>query len=163
MTENKISIGKILSTHNLEGNVKLLSFMDEPEDIFNYKLYDKNNRVMKCKKVGITSKKDVFLAKFDGIDGVDEARKYRNLELFIDRSDLDDTGEDEFYINDLMGMKVNGDGKTGKVENVYNYGASDVIEVRWDKNNKLESIPFNKEYLKKIENGVIYVNLPTYI
>ncbi len=161
-SKNNFLIGKILTTHNLNGNVKLLSYAENPEEIFQYKLYDKNNNFMECKKVGLTSKRDTFLAKFKGIDSVEEARKYRDLELFVDRNELKELEEDEIYINDLIGMKVNGEGKIGKVENLYNYGASDVIEIRWD-NNKLESIPFNDDFVKEIRDGVVYINLPKYI
>ncbi len=146
---NKFLIGKILTTHNLNGNVKLLSFTEEPEQIFQYNLYDKDDNLMKCKKVGLTSKKNVFLAKFKGIDSIEEARNYRNFEY-------------ELYINDLIGMEVNGDGKIGKIENLYNYGASDVIEIRWD-DDKLESIPFNDDFIKDIKDGIVYINLPKYI
>lgn len=158
----KFLIGKILTTHNLNGNVKLLSYAEEPEEIFKYTLYDSNNNLMECKKVGLTSKKDTFLAKFKGIDSIEEARKYRNFELFVDRNDLEEPEEDELYINDLIGMEVNGDGKIGKIENLYNYGAGDVIEIRWN-NNKLESIPFNDDFVKEIKDKVVYINLPKYI
>ncbi len=159
---NKFLIGKILTTHNLNGNVKLLSFTEEPEQIFQYNLYDKDDNLMKCKKVGLTSKKNVFLAKFKGIDSIEEARNYRNFELFVNRDELEELDENELYINDLIGMEVNGDGKIGKIENLYNYGASDVIEIRWD-DDKLESIPFNDDFIKDIKDGIVYINLPKYI
>lgn len=158
-----ILIGKILSTHNLKGDVKLLSYCENPEDIFNFSLYDKNNNEMKFRKIGLTSKKNIFLAKLENSNSIEEARKYINSELFIKRENLEKTKENETYINDLFNMKVDGDGKIGIVENVYNYGAGDVIEIRWEKNNKLESIPFNKNFIKEIKENTIYINLPSYI
>ena len=52
-----IEIGKILTTHGLDGAVKLQSFCENPEDIFNYNLFIFNNQPISCKKVGLTSKK----------------------------------------------------------------------------------------------------------
>lgn len=157
-----VLIGKILTTHGLDGNVKLESFCEEANDIFTFNLYDSNGNSMPCKQVGKTSNPAIFLAKFDKINSIDEAKEYRNFELFIKREDLEDLSDDQFYVSDLIGMKVVAEDKEGIVDSSYNYGAGDAIEVKWN-DGKMESIPFNDSYIKKVENEVIYVELPTYI
>lgn len=164
MSTKQILIGKILSTHGLTGNVKLESFCENPQDIFSYNLYDLNGNKLNCKQVGKTSKLNVFLAKFDNINSIDEAREYRNFEIFIKKEDLPEVADDEIYIDDLIDMNVNGEGKLGKVVDVYNYGASDVVEIKWE-DGKTETVPFTEDFIQEIDknNNVLYINLPKYI
>ena len=157
-----ILIGKILATHGLNGNVKLESFCENPQDIFGYTLYNNKGEAMPCKQVGKTSNPTIFLVKFDNINSIDEAKEYKNFEIFIKRKDLKELDKNQFYISDLIGKKVRADTKNGVVDKSYNYGAGDVIEVKWN-DGKIESIPFNETYIKDIQEDVIYIELPTYI
>lgn len=157
-----ILIGKILATHGLNGNVKLESFCENPQDIFGYTLYNNKGEAMPCKQVGKTSNPTIFLVKFDNINSIDEAKEYKNFEIFIKRKDLKELDKNQFYISDLIGKKVITDTKNGVVDKSYNYGAGDVIEVKWN-DGKIESIPFNETYIKDIQEDVIYIELPTYI
>ena len=164
MTKEFVAIGKILTTHGLIGNIKLESFCENPEEIFSYNLYTNNGNKISCRKVGKTSKNNIFIAKIDGVNSIDEAMELKNNEIFVKREELQETEEDEVYIDDLLNMKVNGDGKTGSIIDVYNYGAGDVIEIKWD-DNKIESVPFTKDFIKDVdkENNIIYINLQKYI
>lgn len=164
MNKELVLIGKILSTHGLIGNVKLQSFFEEPMDIFNYNLYDKNGNIISCEKICDTSKFDTFIVHFKNINSIDETKEYRNFEIFIKRDDLEDIGENEVYINDLIGMQVDCTNKKGVVCDVYNYGAGDVIEIKWE-NGKIESIPFVNNYVKQVDkiNKIIYIETPKYI
>ena len=101
-----ILIGKILATHGLNGNVKLESFCENPQDIFGYTLYNNKGEAMPCKQVGKTSNPTIFLVKFDNINSIDEAKEYKNFEIFIKRKDLKELDKNQFYISDLIGKKV---------------------------------------------------------
>jgi 16S rRNA processing protein RimM len=59
------------------------------------------------------------------------AEKLTNTKLFIDRSALPPPEEDEFYLADLMGLKVvDPDGKPlGTVAVVHDYGAGASLEI----------------------------------
>ncbi len=157
-----IEIGKILTTHGLDGAVKLQSFCENPEDIFNYNLFIFNNQPISCKKVGLTSKKDVFLAKFENISSIDEAKKYRNTILFTKEDDLDN--DSMMYINDLINMSVISNGKVGKITEFSNYGAGDIIDIEWE-DGKKESILFNKNIVNSVDKdkNIINIKTPEYI
>jgi 16S rRNA processing protein RimM len=160
-----VMVGKILSTHGLNGDVKLMSFCENPEDIFNYTLLDKNNNIMRCKRVGSTSKPNVFLAKFENLNSIDEANRYRNYELFIKKEDLAEIDDDNsVYVDDLINMKADSGEKKGIIRDVYNYGAGDVVEIEWS-DGKIESIPFTETFIREIDkkNSIVYINLPSYI
>ena len=167
MSKN-IVIAKILTSHGVKGNVKLESYMEKPKDIFNYsdKLFDINGKQFIIKFIG-TIKENVFITKVDCIDTVECARSYRNTELYIDIDLLPETNDEEFYYNELIGLKTKStDGKSeGIVVSVDNYGAGVVIEIKWDGEKSEESLPFIEDYFKEInvDDGYIIVNRPTYI
>lgn len=166
--KKNIVVAKILTTHGVKGFVKLESYMEKPKDIFNYSdnLYNKNNEKVKISFIG-TSKPNVFVAKIDGIEDMDLAKTYRNVELYIDLSLLPETKKDEFYFNELIGLKAESlDNKSkGKIISVDDFGAGIVVEVEWENEKSLESIPFIKDYFKEVntKDGYVIIERPEYI
>ncbi len=164
MSKN-IVVAKILTSHGVKGFVKLESYMEKPRDIFNYSdnLYDANNKKFKINFVG-TAKPNIFITKVDGIDDMDVAKSYRNTELYMDMDLLPDAGEDEFYYNELIGLKARStNGKSeGVVVGVDDFGAGTVVEIKWDGEKMEESLPFVDEYFKEIHRPIshrTYANL----
>lgn len=159
-----LEIAKILTTHGLNGVVKLQSFSKNPDDVFGYTLYNSNKEEMPCKKVGLTSKKDIFLAKFDNINSIDEARNYRNSTLFIEKDNSNNINNSTIYINDLIGMTVMSDDKVGKIIEFSNYGAGDIVDIKWD-GGKIESILFDKNIIKNFDRdkNILTIETPEYI
>lgn len=145
-----IKIGKILKSHGIKGVVKLASFCEIPEDIFNIELFDLNGTIMKCCKAGLTNRQDIFLAKFDCMNSIEDTIKYRNFELFMNKDDLPNTNDNSIYMVDIIGMYVLDDKKHGVVESVSNYGAGDILDIKWD-DSKNESILFTKDFIEKID------------
>ena len=158
-----ILIGKVTSVHGIKGAVKIASFAEIPENIFNYQLFDKDGRVVNIKKIGILNS-GLFISQINDINNRNDAEKLINLELFIDKSELKSLQDGEFYINELINMKVKSSSGLGRVTNVYNYGAGNVMEIKWE-NGKNTDIPFIEQYVKNVdtENQVIEVELPEYI
>ena len=137
---DKVLIGKITSSHGVRGQVKIMSFAQNPVDIDNYNpIFDTNNNELKIK---ITSKaqgknSDIFIVTISGISDKNHADDLKNTELFINKDQLSDDEDGEFYYTDLIGLKVinNGD-EVGKVIDVVNYGAGDIIEIEFDESQK---------------------------
>jgi 16S rRNA processing protein RimM len=72
------------------------------------------------------------VVRFKGIDGRTEAEALTGTELFVDRSALPESvEEDEFYQADLIGLAVKDDtGATiGKVLAVQNFGGGDILDL----------------------------------
>ncbi|MDR2778377.1 MAG: ribosome maturation factor RimM [Rickettsiales bacterium] len=157
-------VGKILSSHGLKGNVRLLSFFEKPEDIFNHKIVDENGKAMKFNRVGATTKKDVFLAKFEHINSLEEAKKYANFELFVEINELPAILDNEVYLEELVGMAVVCEKNRGVVVSMENYGAGNIMAIRWD-DGRLESILYSDSFIKGIDknNRVIIIDPPHYI
>jgi len=139
--ENKILIGKITSAHGIKGEVKIMSFSQNPEDIQNYQpIFDNNNQEFKLK---INSKaqgtnKDIFIVKIENISNRNDAEKLQNTELFINKNQLEESDENEFYYVDLIGLDVIDENKNkiGVVKDVMNYGAGDIIEIDFNEKSR---------------------------
>jgi 16S rRNA processing protein RimM len=166
MINKKIYIGIITSPHGIKGEVNVKTFLDNPEDLGKFShIFDVNGdetfEILDIRGI----KGDMVIAKIKGYDNRNQAEEIRSKKLYIDKSELPDTKEDEFYQKDILGLKVFENKKEiGKVSNVYNYGAGEMIEIEL-KNKQIEAIPFNDDYVKNIDlnKGNIEITLPEYI
>ncbi|MEO8531824.1 MAG: ribosome maturation factor RimM, partial [Deltaproteobacteria bacterium] len=72
------------------------------------------------------------------------------VRLFVDRAALPSLPDDEFYYSDLIGLDVLDTGGTliGKVADVQNHGAGDILEV---KGAKPMLLPFTKAVVPTVD------------
>jgi 16S rRNA processing protein RimM len=152
-----ILIGKILTSHGIKGYIKVESYTENPKEIFDYDLFDANNKRYKITFKG-NLKPNIFIAELEGITDPETAKEFRNTELF---ADLDD---DEIYLDELIGLKVKATDNqfTGTIMSVENYGAGNVVEIKWS-DEKIESIPFSDEYFKEVSKNFVVVERPKFV
>lgn len=174
----KILIAKINSVFGIKGQVKIISFCQNPTDIEKYKIFDKNDREFKIKisnknktVIGSSGSGDaILIATIDGVVDRNEAETLRGIELFTDRKDFKELSDDEFYQVDLIGLDViNEEEKSiGKITNVMDFGAGTMLEVEFKKADssrnleKIENFPFKNEFFPevKMRQGTIKIILP---
>ncbi|MFC1659470.1 ribosome maturation factor RimM [Pseudomonadota bacterium] len=152
MKNKKICIGKITSPHGIRGEVKVKTFLEDPNSIMNFKdIFDqKSKKKFKFEKIR-GQKKDVVIVKIKGCEDKNEADKIRGTELYISRNELPETEEGEFYYNDLIGLEVFEDKKKiGVIKNIYNFGAGEILEITLDSGKEID-VPFNDDYVKQID------------
>ena len=128
---DRILIGVIVGAHGVRGEVKVKSFTAAAADMAAYgPLTDEaGTRRFKLKLVG--QAKGTVIARIDGVADRNAAEALKGLRLYVARTALPDTGEDEFYHADLIGLPLQlRDGSAyGRIEPVENYGAGDVLEI----------------------------------
>jgi 16S rRNA processing protein RimM len=75
--------------------------------------------------------KDHLVATLKGIATREDAERLNGIELYIARDKLPETGEDEYYHADLIGLAaVNAANEAiGRVVAIHNFGAGDIIEI----------------------------------
>lgn len=127
----RILIGEISTSHGLKGFVKIRTFVDD-ETLLNGALFTSESG---DKTLTVTLKnamKDHWLAQVDGVIEKNGADALRGMKLYIDRAALPETDGDQYYIEDLKGLRVVAkDGKEiGTVIDVVNYGAGDLIDIK---------------------------------
>ena len=144
----RICLGKITSVHGIRGEVKVKSFTADDTDIETYgKLENKEGtKVFTLKVIGHS--KELLRCKIKGIDDRNAAEALIGTELYVNREVLPELDEEEYYLADLIGLRViekSSESEVGAVAGVYNFGAGDILEIKVNSTNKLEMIPFTKE------------------
>jgi 16S rRNA processing protein RimM len=127
-----IVVAQIAGAHGVKGDVKIRSFTEYPEDCFAYgPLRDETGTIIITPKK-VTPAKDSFIVwPEENLQREEWIEKKGDL-LHVWRSELPDTDDDEFYFSDLVGCRVEHvDGRIlGKVLQVVNYGADDLLEMK---------------------------------
>lgn len=146
-------IGRIVNTHALKGEVRIVSDFEFKDRIFkeNTLLYIGEN---KDKEIIETYRKhkQFDMVKFKGIDYINDVLKYKGSKVYIDESILN-LKDDEILISELINMDVYNDNKyVGRITEYRSDNGNNMLRV----NNKL--IPYNKDFITKIdkENKSIY-------
>ena len=130
---NKLEVGKIVNTHGLKGEVKIVTWTDSP-DVFEdleYVWAEKKHEEIKLTVKSVKYQKNNIIVKFLEIDSIEEAEKYKNCILKADREMLGELPEGVYYIADLIGCEVyDENGKMlGNISDVFNTGANDIYAV----------------------------------
>ena len=106
--------------------------------------------------------KQFAIIKFKGYDTIEAIEKYKGKSLFVTRENAVKLNKDEYFIADLIGMKVeNEDGSfSGVLKDVIETGANDVYTVLCD-DGKEVLIPAIKECILSVdlEKGEMKVHL----
>ena len=116
-------VGKIVNTHGLKGEVKV---MPETSDVNNYKRY------------GTV-----------GIDSIEEAEKFKNKLIQVPREREPELPEDTFYVKDLIGIHVY-DTEGKDLGPIYDVIETKNNDVYWIRKPKELLIPVLKEIVLEI-------------
>ena len=178
----KILIGKIISAFGIKGEVKVISYCQNPLDIEGYSLINQKNEKIKLvinnKKIIGENKagESILIARINDINNRNDAEKYHQMELFINQQDLKSTDENEFYFVDLIGLEVLEESSSvviGNVVNVNDFGAGGMIEIEFNQNflsqnlnfTKIENFAFKNAIFPEInlEKNYIKIIIPNYL
>lgn len=160
-----LEVGKIINTHGIKGELKVVPLTDYPERFEELdKIYiDYKNELTRFDIEQVKYLKNTVLLKLKGIDDMTQAEKYKNCLIKIDRTNARKLPEGSFFICDLTGLDVRTmDGKPlGKLSSVFQTGSNDVFVVNGEDNREV-LIPALKSVVKKVDlkEGVILVELP---
>ncbi len=131
--EKQLQVGVISSTHGVRGEVKVFPTTDDVTRFRQLKkVYLDTGREMLLLEIqNVKFFKQFAILKFKGIDNINDIEKYRGKSLMIDREDAVDLDEDEYFIADMIGMKVcTEDGSEfGTLKDVMETGANDVYII----------------------------------
>ena len=149
--DDLILVGAISAAKGLKGEVLIKYFAQNPSVFKNYSYIFIGPLRAKYSIDRCTSQKENISVTFNEINDRTEAEKLKGQEIFIEKTQLKDLNEDEWYHQDLIGLKVETlEGKKlGIIKAIYNFGAGDILEIKLT-NNKIEMIPFNKDFVLDI-------------
>ncbi|MEO0543503.1 MAG: ribosome maturation factor RimM [Pseudomonadota bacterium] len=163
--EDLVLMGVVGAPHGVKGQVRVKSYTGDPLAIGAYgPLTTKDGRTFEV--ADVQPSKNVVVVRFKQVRFRDEAEALKGTELFVARDQLpdDELEEDEFFVEDLLGMTViteTGD-KFGIIQDVPNYGAGDLVEVKLIGSAKSELFAFEAAIFPKIdfEAGTVVIVPP---
>lgn len=151
-----LSIGQIINTHGIKGEVKVYPLTDDIKRFrkLKYVYIDGAQReIVWCKL-----QSDKVILKIDGIETIEEAQRYRNKYIEVERENAVKLDEGEYFIADLIGCTVSDSkgNEFGKVYDVIKTGSNDVY---WVKGNTEVLVPALKDVVLSInvEEGQIII------
>lgn len=134
--EARFQIGVITSPHGVAGEVNVFPTTDDPKRFKRLKevilVQGKTEKVVAIESVKFF--KQMVILKLSGYDDRDGVEKLRQCSLFVERDKAVRLQRDEYFIADLIGLKVLDDDKDGEeigiLEDVMTTGANDVYVIK---------------------------------
>lgn len=140
-----IYLGYIGKAHGIKGDVCVKSLTQNPADIVKIALQDEagSEVILKLR----STKPEFLVCSVAGVSDRNAAEALRGTKLYTTRSELPETEEAEYYIEDLRNLEVRDAGgkQTGRVIGVHNFGAGDIIEVVFE-DGESEMYPFTNDF-----------------
>ncbi len=149
-----IEAGEIVAAHGLKGDVKVLPWLDSPEDLCAFsrcRVGGKDYAVELCRV-----QKSCNLVKLAGVDSIEAAQALRGKTVEVYRQDI---AGDVVFAAELIGMEVYADGACiGKIADVLSYPGNSVYVVRGQRE---YMIPAVRQFIQStdLEKNIMHVRL----
>ncbi len=159
MKERYLEAGKIVNTHGIAGEVKILPWADSPEFLLDFDTLYIDGKPVRLLSARVH--KNCVLARLEGVDDVNAAMRLRDRTVYIDREDAE-LEDGAFFLADLMGLEVR-DADTGavlgRIEDILTPPASNVYVVRGGEREHL--IPAVPAFIREtnVDGGYLLVRL----
>jgi 16S rRNA processing protein RimM len=159
-----LSIGQIVNTQGVKGEVKVFPLTNDPKRFDKLKevFIESKDDLVKYQVESSKHLKNTVILKLKGVDTMNDAEKLRDLYVKVGRWDAVRLSKDSFFICDIVESEVFDIHGVllGKLVDVMQTGANDVYVVKDDKREIL--IPALKTVVKEInlQNKKIIVDLP---
>lgn len=156
MQSEFLEAGKIVSTHGIRGEVKILPWADDAEFLVGLPRVYLNGR-----EFAVTSsrvQKTCVLMKLSGVDDVDAAAKLREHIVCIRRTDVT-LPEGAVFIADLIGLPVlAGEKQIGHITDILSMPGNDVYVVNGSREYLIPAVP---EFIleRNLDEGYVRVKL----
>ena len=147
MKKQFLEAGKIVNTHGVRGEVRIQPWADSPEFLSGFKrLYidGEARRLISCRV-----HKECVIAKFEGLNDINEAMRLKNKIVYINRDDAK-RPEGHHFISDTYGISVYDESGAllGTVSDVMTLPANDVYVVKGEREILIPAVP---EFVKELD------------
>ena len=159
MKHRYLEAGKIVNTHGIAREVKIMPWADDPDFLLNFKTLYLDGKPIHIRSARVH--KNAVLMKLDGVDDINEAMRLKNKVVSIDREDAT-LEEGSFFLADLYGLEVR-DADSGEVlgtiSDVLTPPANNVYIVKGTKREYM--IPAVSEFIVEtnVDEGYLLVHL----
>lgn len=162
--EEFLQVGVISSTHGVRGEVKVFPTTDD------VKRYSKLKEVLLGEGYdapllhieGVKYQKNMAIVKFKEYSSLNDVEKLKGQKLFVTRKNAVKLSKDEYFVADLVGMRVIDESKgiCGTLKDVMQTGANDVYIIDLDDKREL-LLPAIKDCILNVDfdEGIIKINI----
>ena len=164
MSDNLISVAKILNFHGVKGEVKagFSKGREHQIEVLKKVFVKKDNEYIELNVTSVRFHKHFAIIKFKVFNNINEVEIYKGCDIYLSKNEVEKSLEnDEYLISDLIGMEVfDEDGSAiGVISAVGENLANNLISVK-DANNKEHLVPFVKELVPVVDirNKRVVVN-----
>lgn len=150
-----VCVGVVAGAFGVRGEVRIKSFCANPEDIEIYSPLSTEDGSKSYPLVLTRQVKNGFTANLGGIETKEDADAIKGVKLFARRDQLPSLPDDEYYHSDLIGLEVfdTGGALLGRVKDVMNHGAGDLLEIHGQGLKDTVLLPFTLEAVPTVDLG----------
>ncbi|MCC2931487.1 MULTISPECIES: ribosome maturation factor RimM [Bacillus] len=157
MTKRWFNVGKIVNTHGIKGEVRVISKTDFAEERYKpgntlYLFMDGRQEPIEVTVNTYRLHKQFHLLQFKERQSLNEVEELKNAIIKVPEEDLGELNEGEFYFHEIIGCEVfTEEGELiGKVKEILTPGANDVWVIE-RKGKKDALIPYIESVVKQID------------
>ena len=145
-----VLIGKIVNTHGLKGEVRILSDFKYKDRIFKkgMKVYIGKDKI--CEEINSYRYHKIFdMITMCGYNDINQILKYKGEYIFVNKEDVI-LEENEYLDEDLIGMSVYVDDRLlGKIRRIEKHSVNEILVVKNDEKNYL--VPYNFDIILSVD------------
>lgn len=151
-----IKIGKIVNTHGIKGELRLLSRFPYKDKVFVKNMIIYIDRVNKEVINSYRKHKNFDMITLEGYSNINEVLKYKGKYVYVSSDDIK-LDKNKYLDEELIGLDVIYEGSSrGIVSNIERYDKTCLLVIKGDKE---YLIPYNDNMIEKIDiyNRKIYI------
>lgn len=164
---NYYKVGKIVNTHGIRGEVRVISTTDFTEERYQVGeqlfLFRDKQEVLPLTIASYRRHKNFDLLSFEGYPNINDVEVFRDGILKISEKQLGELDEHEYYYHEIIGLTVidEEDKEIGKITEILSPGANDVWVVK-RKGQKDALLPYIEYVVKAVDltAGTVRVEIP---
>ena len=156
--EKWFNVGKIVNTHGIKGEVRVISKTDFAEKRYKpgnhlFLFLDGSQEPLELIVKAHRVHKNFDLLTFEGYENVNEVEKLKNAIIKVPENQLGELDEGEFYFHEIVGclvFTVHGE-EIGRVTEILTPGANDVWVIKPKNGGRDILIPYIEQIVKKVD------------
>jgi len=150
---NMYLIGKVVATHGLKGEVKVLPDTDFNRFFVGANIYTTEHHLVIR---SVRNQKHLLLVAFEGLNRLEDVEHLKGLELYT--KDEPELLENEYHFSMLVGKSVyvSNSQQIGEVESVVIVPQGHLLRIKTI-DNRFVLVPFVNEFVKEISDDGIWI------
>ncbi len=158
-----VHVGKVTKPHGIRGDLKIISFSDEPDNFQDYPelvLVDRSEQMSEYTVTKCRSQGRFAVVSLKGVTTRNQSEALVGMQVWVAESYLPELDDSEFYWRDAMGKQVvTATGQEiGRLINIFDAGGRDMMVVQTEQGEVL--IPGQAEFIVEMNESGIVVDLP---